>query len=49
MNAAGPQIQQLTSKGSDDILPAWSPTNPNAVLFLSNRGRAYNLRRLRLN
>ncbi len=48
MNADGSQIRQLTSNGSDDILPAWSPTDPNVVYFLSNRGGAYNLWRLRL-
>ena len=48
MNADGSQIQQLTSNGSDDILPAWSPTEPNVVYFISNRGGAYNLWRLRL-
>ncbi len=48
MNADGSQIQQLTSNGSDDILPAWSPTDPNVVFILSNRGGAYNLWRLRL-
>lgn len=48
MNADGSQIQQLTANGSDDILPAWSPTDPNLVYFLSNRGGAYNLWRLRL-
>ncbi len=48
MNADGSQIQQLTSNGSDDILPAWSPTDPGVVYFLSNRGGAYNLWRLRL-
>ena len=48
MNADGSQIQQLTANGSDDILPSWSPTDPNVVFFLSNRGGAYNLWRLRL-
>jgi hypothetical protein len=48
MNADGSQIQQLTSNGSDDILPSWSPTDPNVVFFLSNRGGAYNLWRLRV-
>ncbi len=48
MNADGSQIQQLTTNGSDDILPSWSPTDPNAVYFLSNRGGVYNLWRLRL-
>lgn len=48
MNADGSQIQQLTANGSDDILPAWSPTDPNVVFFLSNRGGAYNLWRIRL-
>jgi hypothetical protein len=48
MNADGSQIQQLTSNGSDDILPAWSPTDPNVVYFISNRGGACNLWKLRL-
>ena len=48
MNADGSQIQQLTANGSDDILPAWSPTDPSIVYFISNRGGAYNLWRLRL-
>ncbi len=48
MNADGSQIQQLTANGSDDIQPAWSPTDPNVVYFLSNRGGAYNLWRLKL-
>ncbi|HEY8994797.1 MAG TPA: PEGA domain-containing protein [Lacunisphaera sp.] len=48
MNADGSQIQQLTANGSDDIQPAWSPTDPNIVYFLSNRGGAYNLWRLRI-
>lgn len=48
MNADGSQIQQLTANGSDDIQPAWSPTDPSVVYFLSNRGGAYNLWRLRI-
>ncbi|HEY4299596.1 MAG TPA: hypothetical protein VGM73_01900 [Candidatus Didemnitutus sp.] len=48
MNADGSQIQQLTANGSDDMMPAWSPTDPNVIYFLSNRGGAYNLWRLRL-
>lgn len=48
MNADGSQIQQLTANGSDDIQPAWSPTDPNVVYFLSNRGGVYNLWRLRI-
>lgn len=48
MNADGSQIQQLTTNGSDDIQPAWSPIDPNTVYFLSNRGGAYNLWRLRI-
>jgi len=48
MNADGSQIQQLTANGSDDILPSWSPTDPSIVYFLSNRGGAYNLWRLRI-
>ena len=48
MNADGSQIQQLTANGSDDLLPSWSPTDPAVVYFLSNRGGAYNLWRLRI-
>jgi len=48
MNADGSAIQQLTANGSDDILPSWSPTDPGMVYFLSNRGGAYNLWRLRV-
>jgi Tol biopolymer transport system component len=48
MNADGSGIQQLTANGSDDIFPSWSPTDPNVVYFMSNRGGAYNLWRLRL-
>ncbi|HWA27861.1 MAG TPA: PEGA domain-containing protein [Lacunisphaera sp.] len=48
MNADGSAIQQLTANGSDDIMPAWSPTDPSVVYFLSNRGGAYNLWRLRI-
>jgi hypothetical protein len=48
MNADGSQITQLTANGSDDIMPAWSPTDPSIVYFLSNRGGAYNLWRLRI-
>lgn len=48
MNADGSQIRQLTTNGSNDIQPAWSPTDPNVLYFLSNRGGAYNLWRLRL-
>lgn len=48
MNADGSGIQQLTANGSDDIHPSWSPTDPNVVYFMSNRGGAYNLWRLRL-
>jgi Tol biopolymer transport system component len=48
MNADGSQIQQLTANGSDDIQPAWSPTDPSVVYFLSNRGGVYNLWRLRI-
>jgi hypothetical protein len=48
MNADGSDIRQLTANGSDDILPSWSPTDPDVVYFLSNRGGAYNLWRIRL-
>ena len=46
MNADGSGIRQLTANGSDDVLPAWSPTDPNVIFFLSNRSGAYNLWRL---
>jgi hypothetical protein len=45
MNADGTNIQRLTTNGSDDILPAWSPADnePGVFYFISNRGGAYNL------
>jgi dipeptidyl aminopeptidase/acylaminoacyl peptidase len=44
----GSQPRQLTANGADDILPVWSPVDPKVIYFLSNRGGAYNLWRLRL-
>jgi hypothetical protein len=48
MNADGSGIQRLTTNTSDDIAPSWSPTEPDVVYFMSNRGGAYNLWRMRL-
>jgi hypothetical protein len=50
MNADGSGVRRLTANESDDILPAWSPLpgEPDVVYFLSNRGGAYNVWRLRV-
>jgi len=42
------QIQPLTDNGSDDISPAWSPTEAGVLYFLSNRRGAYNIWRMQL-
>lgn len=42
------RIQQITDNGSDDIHPRWSPTEPGVIYFMSSRGGAYNIWRLRL-
>jgi hypothetical protein len=39
-------IDQLTSNGSDDIIPRWSPTEPGVFYFLSNRQGIYNVWRM---
>jgi hypothetical protein len=42
------RIQQITDNTSDDILPKWSPTEPDILFFISNRGAAYNIWRMDL-
>lgn len=39
---------QLTDNGSDDIMPVWSPTEPDVLYFLSNRRGVYNIWRMRI-
>jgi Tol biopolymer transport system component len=48
VNADGTGLQTLTRNGSDDIMPAWSPSEEGVVFFLSNRGGAYNIWRMKL-
>ena len=48
MTRDGTNIQRLTENGSDDISPAWSPTEPGVIFFMSNRGGAYNVWRMQL-
>ena len=48
INADGTGMQRLTQNGSDDILPVWSPSEEGVIYFLSNRGGAYNVWRLKL-
>ena len=48
INSDGTGLQQLTRNGSDDIMPAWSPSEQNVIFFLSNRGGAYNVWRFKL-
>ena len=47
-NADGTNLQRLTQNGSDDLLPAWSPSEEGVIFFLSNRGGAYNIWRFKL-
>ncbi len=49
MTAEG-AVRRLTANESDDLMPAWSPlaSEPDVVYFLSNRGGAYNVWRLRI-
>ncbi len=44
----GTGLHRLTQNGSDDIMPAWSPSEEGVVYFLSNRGGAYNIWRFKL-
>ena len=48
INADGTNLQRLTQNASDDIMPAWSPSEEGVIFFLSNRGGAYNIWRLKL-
>lgn len=48
INADGTGLLRLTQNGSDDIHPAWSPTEEGVLFFLSNRGGAYNIWRMKV-
>ncbi|MDB6127075.1 MAG: Translocation protein TolB [Verrucomicrobia bacterium] len=48
VNADGTNLQRLTSNGSDDLMPAWSFSEEGVVYFLSNRGGAYNVWRMKV-
>jgi Tol biopolymer transport system component len=48
VNSDGTNLQGLTRNGSDDIMPAWSPSEEGVIYFLSNRGGAYNIWRMKL-
>ncbi|MDB6169978.1 MAG: Translocation protein TolB [Verrucomicrobia bacterium] len=48
VNADGTNLQRLTQNGSDDLMPAWSFSEEGVVFFLSNRGGAYNVWRLKV-
>jgi Tol biopolymer transport system component len=48
VNSDGTGLQTLTRNGSDDIMPAWSPSEEGVIFFLSNRGGAYNIWRMKL-
>lgn len=47
-NVDGTGLHRITQNGSDDIMPAWSPSEEGVVYFLSNRGGAYNIWRVKL-
>ena len=47
-NVDGTGMHRITQNGSDDIMPAWSPSEEGVVYFLSNRGGAYNIWRVKL-
>ncbi len=47
-NIDGTGLHRLTQNGSDDIIPAWSPSEEGVIYFLSNRGGAYNIWRMKL-
>ncbi len=49
VNADGTNLQRLTQNPSDNIMPAWSPSEEGVIFFLSNRGGAYNIWRLKMN
>ncbi|MBS0661922.1 MAG: PEGA domain-containing protein [Verrucomicrobia bacterium] len=48
VNADGTNLQRLTHNGSDDLMPAWSFSEEGVIFFLSNRGGAYNVWRLKV-
>ncbi len=48
INSDGSGLQRLTQNGSDDLSPAWSPSEEGVVYFLSNRGGAYNIWRMKI-
>jgi Tol biopolymer transport system component len=48
INSDGSGLMRLTQNGSDDVLPAWSPSEDGVIFFLSNRGGAYNVWRMKL-
>ena len=48
VNADGSNLQRLTHNGSDDLMPAWSFSEEGVIFFLSNRGGAYNVWRLKI-
>jgi hypothetical protein len=41
--AGSRQPIQITTNPSDDIMPLWSPTEPDVIYFLSNRRGVYNI------
>lgn len=48
VNSDGSNLQRLTHNGSDDLMPAWSFSEEGVIFFLSNRGGAYNVWRLKV-
>ncbi|HEY3756714.1 MAG TPA: PEGA domain-containing protein [Opitutaceae bacterium] len=48
MSMDGTGLERLTQNGSDDIKPMWSPSEDGVIFFLSNRGGAYNVWRMKL-
>lgn len=48
VNADGSNLQRLTSNESDDTQPMWSPSEEGVIFFLSTRGGATNIWRLKL-
>ena len=48
IDSDGSALKRLTQNGSDDIQPAWSPSEEGVIFFLSNRGGAYNIWRMKI-
>lgn len=48
INADGSNLQRLTFNESDDTQPLWSPSEEGVIFFLSTRGGATNIWRLKL-